>query len=236
MMKNKILYLLVLLLAIVGLSSCEDETTKGFTDITYYPTLEVLGEPEILVPIGSTYEDPGVAAELDGEDVTDQVEVTSNVDTSTGGVYSVSYEIVNAEGFSVTGSRTVYVFDPTPSIISTGIHTTAEGTKRFWFSSEAVVNFSGYDILILQVEPGVFYISDFMGGYYDQRVGYGPGYAMNGYFELNDDNTITPISSIVPAWGDSMDAMTSSSVNPSTGQITYVMEYAGLMEFTIIIN
>ncbi|WP_201300896.1 BT_2262 family domain-containing protein [Sunxiuqinia indica] len=236
MMKNKILYLMVFLLAIVGLSSCEDETTEGFTDITYYPTLEVLGEPEIMITVGSTYEDAGVVAELNGEDVTDQVEVTSNVDTSTGGVYSVNYKIENEEGFFVTGSRTVYVADPTPSIISTGIHTTAEGTKRFWFSSEAVVNFSGYDILIFQVEPDVFYISDFMGGYYDQRVGYGPGYAMNGYFKLNDDNTITPISSIVPAWGDSMDAITSSSVDPTTGQITYVMEYAGLMEYTIIIN
>lgn len=235
-MKNKILYLMVFVLAIVGFSGCEDETTEGYTGITYYPSLEVLGDPSVIVAIGSTYEDAGYYAELQGEDVSDQVIVTSDVDTSAGGVYSVEYEIENADGFVVTGSRTVYVADPTPSIISTGIHKTAEGTKRFWFSSEAVVNFSGFDVLLLQVEPGVFYISDFMGGYYDQRVGYGSNYAMTGYFQLNDDYTITPLSSYVPGWGDSMDVMTSSSVDPTTGQITYVMEYAGLMEFTIIIN
>jgi hypothetical protein len=59
---------------------------------------------------------------------------------------------------------------------------------------------------------------------------------MTGYFELNGDNTLTPISSLVPSWGDSMDDMTASSVDPNTGQISYKIEYAGLMEFTIIMN
>ncbi|MCS2955955.1 DUF5012 domain-containing protein [Bacteroides thetaiotaomicron] len=38
---------------------------------------------------------------------------------------------------------------------------------------------------------------DFLGGWYDQRAGYGPDYAMVGKFELNDDNTITPLERIM---------------------------------------
>lgn len=236
-MKNKILYLIMAFaLTAVGLSSCDDDTTAGFTDITYYPTLEVLGDPVVFIDRGSNYDDAGAYAELNGEDISSEIEISSDVDPNTGGVYSVSYKASNAEGFSVSGSRTVYVVDKTPSIISSGVHTTADGTFRFWLSSGATVNFSGYEIVIIQTEPGVFYISDFIGGYYDQRVGYGPNYAMTGYFELNDDNTITPISSYVPGWGDSMDEMQSSTVDPATGKITYTLSYAGLMEFTIIIN
>lgn len=234
-MKNNIFYLLILLLVTAGLSSCDEDTTAGYTDITYYPTLEVLST-DTIVNKGADYVDPGVYAELQGEDVTDQVQVTSNVDLSEAGIYTISYDITNDDGFTVSKSRTVYVADPTPSVISSGMHTVQEGTHRIWFSSGARVDFNGYDIIILQTEPGVFYISDFMGGYYDKRAGYGSGYAMQGYFELNEDNTITPISSLVPSWGDSMDEMTSSSVDPVTGQISYVMEYAGLMEYNIIMN
>lgn len=235
-MKSKILFIILSVLTVIGLGSCDDESTGGFTRITYYPILEVLGEPSIIIEKGSSFVDPGYYAELNGEDVSDQVEVVSNVNTAQGGVYEVSYKITNEDGFSVTGSRIVYVKDPTPSLISSGMHSTLPGTFRFWLSSGAVVNFSGYQVLILQTEPGIFYISDFMGGYYDQRVGYGPAYAMTGYFRLNGDNTITALSGSVAGWGDSYDYLTDGSVDPVTGQISYKLGYAGLMEYTIIFN
>lgn len=235
-MKNKILYLIISVLAVGGLSGCHDITTEGFTEITYYPTLEVLGEPVLIIEKGSNYVDAGAVAILNGEDVTDQIVIKSNVNASEGGVYSVSYEISNEDGFKVSGSRTVYVADPTPSIISSGLHKVTTGSHRLWQADGAIVNFSGYEILILQTEPGIFYISDYMGGYYDQRVGYGSKYAMYGYFRLNPDNTITPLSSHVDGWGDSMDQMNSSAVDPGTGKISYSIDYAGLMTFNIFID
>jgi hypothetical protein len=236
MMKNKILYIMVFMLAVGLMTSCDDESTAGYTFITYYPTLEIVGDEAVIVELGSDYEDAGWVADLNGEDVSDQVEVESTVNTSVAGVYSITYTITNEDGFSVTQSRTVYVADPTPSVIFTGMHTTQAGTQRYWYSTEAVVSFSGYEILLLQVDPGVFYISDFMGGYYDQRAGYGSGYAMTGYFQVNDDYTITALSSSVSAWGDSMDYLSDGSVDPETGQITFKIGYASLMEYTIILN
>lgn len=236
MMKSKIFNLLVFILGIGMMTGCDDDSTGGWTRITYYPTLTMLGEESVITELGTEYVDAGCTADLNGEDVTDQIEIVSTVDTDVAGVYSVTYTATNDDGFSVTQTRTVYVADPTPSIISTGMHTTLAGTQRFWYSSEAVVAFSGYEVLILQVEPGVFYISDFMGGYYDQYVGYGSNYAMTGYFQLNDDYTLTAISSSVAGWGDSMDYLSDGSVDPETGQITYKLGYASLMEYTIIMD
>lgn len=235
-MKNRILYLIVFAIAVLGLSSCDDESTAGFTDITYYPTLELLGDASVIVPIGSTFEDPGYVSKLEGVDVSDQVVINSNVDTSTGGVYTVNYAITNADGFDVTASRTVYVADVTPSVIATGMHTVVSGTHRVNQNSGATTPYSGYDVLILQIEPGIFYISDFLGGYYDQRAGYGSNYAMTGYFQLNSDNTLTMVSSYVSGWGDSADDFYTATVNPTTGAISWSVLYAGYLEFNVIMN
>lgn len=236
-MKNKIFVLLIYVaLGVIGMTSCKDVTTEGFTDITYYPKLTVLGEETVLVNKGDSYQDAGATADLNGEDVSDEIETVSDVNTAEAGVYSVNYKIVNPDGFAVTASRTVYVADPTPSPIRNGVHTTLDGTFRFWLSSSAIVNFSGFDVTILQIEPGVFYITDFMGGYYDQRVGYGSNFAMGGTFRVNEDNTITLLTSYVPGWSDSADYLKDGTVDPVTGQITYKLGYAALMEYTIFID
>ena len=70
----------------------------------------------------------------------------------------------NEDGFAKTFTRTVYVADNTASPLKSGIYTVAEGSKR---TAPSVVAFSGYEIVIFQMEPGIFYISDFLGGWYD---------------------------------------------------------------------
>lgn len=235
-MKNILNILLVVALVSFSFTSCEQETTAGLTRITYYPTLNVLGDAVILIDKGDAYVDPGCYAELNGEDVTDQVAVVSNVDASTPGIYSVSYKITNEDGFFVTGSRTVYVADPTPSPISTGMHTCVDGTHRITLTTGAKIVYKGFEMLILQVAPGKYYISDFLGGYYEQRLGYGSNYAMTGYFTLNNDNTLSLVSSYVAGWGDGLDLMKNATFDPVSGQISYSVEYAGFLEFNVILN
>lgn len=235
-MKNEILYLMVFMLVISGFSSCKKETTAGFTHITYYPTIVVLGSPVVIAPLGVPYVDAGVKAELQGEDVSSQVVSTSNVNSSVGGKYLVSYKITNADGYSRTASRIVYVADTTPSILASGEHTVLTGTNRVTKKTGAVTKYSGYTVLILQTEPGVFYISDYLGGYYDQRAGYGASYAMTGKFKLNTDNTLSLLSSHIAGWGDSLNDMTNASVDPATGKITWTVQYAGSYLFNVILN
>jgi len=235
-MKNKILFLMVIILVISGLSGCDKDTTAGFTQITYYPTLEVLGGATVIAPLGKTYVDAGVKAELQGADVSNKVISTSTVNSNVGGVYSVSYEITNADGYKRTASRTVYIADLTPSPIATGMHTVSAGTNRVVIKTGVKVNYSGYSILVLQTAPGVFYISDFMGGYYDKRAGYGTSYAMTGYFKVNADNTLSLVSSHIAGWGDSLNEMKNASVDPVTGKITLSAIYAGSYSFNVILN
>lgn len=233
-MKNKIIIIAALFLASAGMQSCEKETTGGFTKVTIYPVLEVLGDPVVIVNKGETYEDAGALAELDGEDVSSDVIVQSNVNTDQAGIYSVRYAITNADGFTVNGSRTVYVSDPTPSAITPGVKTVAAGTNRA--GGAAGVPYSGYSVILLQLEPGTFYISDFFGGYYEVRAGYGPSYAMTGRFKLNADNTLSLVQSSVAGWGDSLDDLTGGSVNPETGTISFTASYAGTYDFNVILN
>lgn len=115
-MKSKLLYLMVFALATVSLASCDDESTAGLTRITYYPELTMEGPATVYVDKGTTFTDPGYSAILDGEDVTDQVQVNSNVNMAASGVYSISYAVTNDDGFSSTASRTVVVTDPNDQI------------------------------------------------------------------------------------------------------------------------
>src|SRR5690606_9668714 len=120
------------------------------TDITIYPVREVLGEPVVIVNKGEAYEDPGAYAELDGEDISGDVVVQSNVNTNEAGIYSVKYTVTNADGFAVNGSRTVYVADPTPSPIASGVKTVQAGSSRT--GGTGAVPYSGYPVVVLQTE------------------------------------------------------------------------------------
>lgn len=237
MTKNIILCLSLVISVIIGLSSCDDETTAGYTFVTNYASIEMNGDDQVFVEMGSTYTDAGCTATMEGEDVTDNVITENTVNTSEEGTYTVTYSITNEDGYTASATRTIYVAnaDNTPSAISNGLYTVQDGTFRTYKGSDTP--FSGYKILIYQVSPGIFSISDFLGGYYDQYNGYGSDYAMTGTFQLNDDNTITPLTSLVPGWGDSLDYLKNSSVDSSTGEITYDLGYVGsAMNFHVILK
>ncbi|SEN65434.1 protein of unknown function [bacterium A37T11] len=218
------------------MQACKKETSDGLTAITYYATLNLLGDEIVSVDKGSTYEDAGVYAEMQGEDITDQVKTTSDVNTAEIGLYHINYSVVNAEGFTVTASRIVCVNDPTSTPIKSGGYTVKAGTNRLTIATAVTTPYSGYPLVIYQVEPGVFYISDFLGGYYDVRAGYGSTYAMVGHFKLNSNNTITMIDSSIAGWGDSLDGVTKGKFDPATGRISFTASYAGSYDFNVIIE
>ncbi len=97
---------------------------------------------------------------MNGEDITSSVEIKGNVDVNTPGIYNLVYAAYNEDGFAKTFTRTVYVADNTPSPLQSGIYTLAEGSKR---TVPSVVAFSGYEIVIFQIEPGIFLYHGFLG-------------------------------------------------------------------------
>jgi hypothetical protein len=234
-MKNKILFLALIVLGVAGLWSCDKDTTAGLTRITYYPVLTVLGDPVAIVDKGTSYVDAGVYAELNGEDVSDQVEVTSNVNANVSGIYSVSYKITNADGFFATASRTVIVSDPAVTTDISGIYTVDANSYRKVLATNATVTFgSAYNISLTRVASGIFFVSDLFGGWYAQRANYGAAYAMTGYIYLHADNSIELLSSHVNGWGDSLDDLDGSYVPSNTIEMeaTYVGAYTWYLTLT----
>ena len=237
----KKIYLFGLLMAgvLLGLTSCNDDNDE-LTDsrLTYYADLQLQGDEFMLVPIGSNFVDPGCVGTLAGEDITDKIviEGADEVDPNSPGFYYITYSAVGSDGYPASVERTVCVYDPSVETDISGEYTVQEGSYRYWFSSGATVPFSGYPVTIERVVPGIFYISDMMGGYYDVRAGYGPRYAMNGYLQLTVDNELFALSGIVPGWGDSYDDFYDGLYVPETQTVTYDMDYAGSMQFHIILQ
>ena len=233
-MKRIFIYCLILCMTGVGLASCNDDNDE-LTDsrLTYYPVLTLNGESFVQVPIGTAYKELGCKAVLNGEDYTSKVVTSGTVDPNKAGLYTITYSATNADGFSKSTSRTVAVCDPSITTDMSGKYTVAEGTHRVASSGETP--YSGFAITVRKDAPGIFYISDILGGYYDQRAGYGASYAMTGYFQLMADNSVQILSGDVAGWGDSYSDFTDGKYDPATNTISYVVTYAG-MEFHVILT
>ena len=238
-MKKKIYLFGLVALGMLALSSCNDDNDE-LTDsrLTYYADLHLEGDEFMAIPVGSNFVDPGCTGTLAGEDITNDIKITGadDVDPNTVGFYYITYSAEGSDGYPASVERTVCVYDPSVTTDISGDYTVQEGSYRYWFSSGATVPFSGYPVTIERVVPGIFSISDMMGGYYDVRAGYGPRYAMNGYLQLTNDNEIFALSGIVPGWGDSYDELYDGSYDPEAQTVTFDLDYAGSMQFHIILK
>ncbi|MBR5038858.1 MAG: DUF5012 domain-containing protein [Prevotella sp.] len=246
-MKKIFLYSLMLCLSAIGFTSCNDDNDE-LTDsrLTYYVNLELQGDEMMLVPIGSTFTDPGCKATLAGQDYTSNVIVkgANDVDPNKVGFYDISYSAINKDGFSASVNRTVVVYDPsvTASIAgtySTDMGATLYGKNKLTFADRAAYYGNTSEcvgIKFTEYVPGIFYCNDLFGGWYEQIRGYGNSYAMTGYVCLNPDNTITLLSSYVKGWGDGLDYIDNGVYDPETGQISYNLSYAGSILIDVVLN
>ena len=193
-------------MAVLGFTSCNDDEDQ-FTDsrLTYYVALELNGDAFVQVPIGTSYTDAGCKATMKGEDVSSRIVTTGldAIDVNKPGLYTVTYSAVNDDGFPASVSRTVAVCDPSVTTDISGTWTVQPGSYRFYNGNQTP--YSGYTVKIRRDAPGIFYISDFLGGWYEQRAGYGASYACYGYVQLLEDGTLVNLSSHVNGWGDSLE-------------------------------
>lgn len=228
----------LIIISVFFFFSCEKET-EDISRLTYYVEFDINGENPTIVQVGEPYVDAGVIATLQGKDVTSTVTTKSNVVYDEMGMYKVEYSSVNADGLVSRAVRDVIVCNPSVTIDLSGTYKGQEGTKRTTISSGAQIAYPGYTSTITYLAPGFFQINDFFAGYYAARVypqyGYGV-MGMSGYFALNEDNSISLISSYIDAWGDGLDKLVNGKYDPETGEITWDAYYAGSMVFHVILN
>lgn len=244
-MKKYALYSLMLVMTALGFTACNDgEDQLTDTTITNYVVLELQGDDFTLVPLGSTYVDAGCKAELGGEDFTSKLVKTGEVDTNTVGFYDITYSGTNPEGYAVSVSRTVAVYDPAVTVSIAGTYSvdmdaSTYGKSKELFSARAA-NYGNTSqstgITFEEVAPGIYKVNDLLGGWYDQIRAYGSRYAMTGYVSLNPDNTLTLQSSLIAGWGDGLDYIKDTKVDPEAGTISYSLSYAGQIFMDIVLN
>ena len=228
-MKKIIYFVIGAVVAMTLAASCTKES-EGLTRITYYPVLELEGETTMLVDKGSNFTEPGYTATLNGEDVSADVKVESNVNTSKSGIYSVVYSIVNADGFSSVAKRTVIVFDFEDPV--EGIYTVDPSSYRLYNGAQLAFG-RAFQIYVLANGDGTYLVDDILGGWYCQRAGYGTAYAMQATISISG-GSVNLINSYIPGWGDSLVDWADGSF--ADGTLSYTAVYVSGMEFHITMS
>jgi len=228
-MKKNLLYLSILLTSLI-FCSCEKETEGISSTID----IELFGGQLMLVAVDEPFVDPGVEAKYKGVDITNSITKTGTVDYNTVGIYTIDYTYINDDGVATTRTRTVIVCDPSITTDISGDYLTVTGTYRKT-AAGAIVNYPGFKVSITKIAPGFFEISDFLGGYYDQRAKYGIAYACSGYVQLNADNTLSLLSSSILPWQDTIDGIGIAKYNPTDGSVSWAADYAA-MKFYVVLN
>lgn len=141
---------------------------------------------------------------------------------------------IQGDKFTILPIGTVAVCDPSITTNIEGKYKVQSGSYRD--NGSAQEEYAKYSVTIEKAAPGLFYISDFFGGYYDQGRGYGSTTAMTGYIQLMADNSIKLLSSYVSNWGDSLDSFENGKYDPATGEISFDAAYAGQMTFHVILK
>lgn len=214
---KKILSLLAFAAVLAGFTSCDYDSDDD-AYVTHYVSFDLNEGSTYLVPVGSTYTDPGYTATEGTEDVTSKVVVGGDeVDVNSIGIYNVTYSAANKDGFSASTSRQVLVYDPevTADISGTYSITNTTGSGSIFDASRYPV--IGNSVTLTQLAPGLYSIDDYWGGLYAATLGYGSAYACSGYFSLDKDNNIEGISASNP-WNLPMTSVT-GIYDPETGKV-----------------
>ena len=237
---KKVSYLIAAALVSFSMVSCEREQHAENLKVQYYADFDLTGGAEYIVPIGTSWVEPGFKATVRGVDVTSQIVVEDDVDDSALGAYSVKYTYTTEDGFTNSVVRTVYVCNPAVTADLTGTYTTIDGTYRDDLEG-GIKAYPGYKVKMKKICPGFFSIDDMLAQFYSEFYGYGaayPGYDFDadGNLSLNPDNTIDLVSGgDVEAFGESVTAFTNGLYDPATETVSFVVTW-GEMEFHVVMK
>lgn len=237
LLKSTIYIVLVLLLP---LAACEDESSAGLSRVTYFPDFTYNGDEEVFVEKGTAFEDPGVTATEQGNSIDVNVSASgtyfgeTSLDTSKPDIYTVTYAASNKDGFVGTQERTVIVAGQGDLVTNLeGLYTST--VVRNGVSGAAYTDMEY--IIIRKTGDNTYELSDGIGGYYDLGRAYGPGYAAQpATFTANDiatnDFTFGPSFGAGAFGGEAQ--ITAMTVNAATKTINFtsVWEADAVTEYT----
>lgn len=201
-MKKTYIYC-TLILSLLAISCTK--TSENVSTVTNFAVMKLLGDPIEYTESGQVYNDPGVEATISGEIV--EYETVGTVDTNTPGVYDLSYEVVNEDGFAAKAFRTVFVYEN-------------NGTIAGMYDGERVGRTGGPVLIASTGTADTYSITDILGGYYEYGVSYGRAYAAPGTLVVSGAS----ISSSGGSNGFGGWSLSSGSINSPT-DLTWSITY-----------
>jgi hypothetical protein len=121
-LRNK--FLLMSLVVMVIMSSCEKETENVSKEVKVsFPSIALNGDAVVKLAVGAPYTDAGakLTDDISGA-VTDIQPTSSNVNTAVPGLYVVNYSAANANGFEAAAGRIVAVTNVTGTTDRSGTY------------------------------------------------------------------------------------------------------------------
>ncbi len=221
----------MLLTALVPFMSSCDEDTKGVTFTTYYATLEVQGDDPLILNAGDAYVEQGCYAEMDGEDVSDQIIIdSSSLNTNAWGIYSVDYLIYNEDGFASSASRTVYVVNG-DNIDNLYMAEVEASNGRHYYDAPIYITDNG---------NGTYEIDDILGGYYFNGIypGYEPSYDFHAETDIaiDADGNITQAGEVGSWYFDSYSTELQEGTLDADTRIIYLIVIFNGVELDITLT
>ncbi|GAA3636979.1 immunoglobulin-like domain-containing protein [Flavivirga jejuensis] len=162
-MKKIIIYTLIM--CGFAFTACDVESTEGVSTVTNFAVVEALGDAIVLVEVGNTFVEPGVSATISGADV--PFETLGTLDTNTPGIYDLTYQVINEDGFAAQAFRTVFVYEN-------------NGTLAGVWDGKRIGRSGGPILVSSTSDPSVFNCSDLTAGHYEFDRALGRAYASPG--------------------------------------------------------
>lgn len=229
-MKNTFRYLGLMVCTAALLTGCEAESTADISDVTNFAVFELTGSDEILLQKGEEYVEPGATAEEAGEPVDVSTTISkgwfrgNTFDTDIPDFYTVSYSAVNQDGFEATAGRTIIVAENGDLVEDiSGLYRSSIVRNGATNPNQQGIEY----VLIWEKEPGVYGISDAIGGWYMYGTNYGIGYAAQGATITKSGPNSFSSTSTVPVGAFGGEAkITAITTNPQAKTIDITTNWA----------
>lgn len=124
--------------------SCEKDFEESRP--TFLPDIALIGDENFVIVADDVFEDPGATATVNGTDI--EYTVSGSVDNTTPGLYILTYEAVNSDGFKASVARNVFVL---PDAVTPGAADLSGDYKR---------STNGRDSKVTKVADGVYFMTD----------------------------------------------------------------------------
>ncbi len=210
----KIRYSILVMTAVLFLTSCEKDYDSFIVEETPAPVMELIGSNPMVLFKGTPYEDPGIhAMEIVNGDTTELTyEVLNSVNVNVTGSYKLQYKVTNSAGYDFYINRKVSIV----SFTGYDVFEIPSGT----YDGIRVNRGFGGTVQITKLATGVYQISDLLAGYYDQYVGYGPSTAAPAILVINEDGVMRSELGNAPGFGEDVFG-TNFSFDAANNILTY---------------